>query len=449
MSYILDTTPKISMPKKCENSFICELLENYTYGMKWDVLFNFNDNYITIGDYTKTKIDKHDDYVLNVTDSGVYIEGNDFPGVMHGFISFLERIRYSAENNNFYIECCHITDSPKIQFRCVHLCVFPETTLDFLTKCIRSCSVARYSHIILEFWGMLKFDCMKELSWPFAYNKEEIKKLIKEANALGVEIIPMFNHLGHASACREIHGKHVVLDQAPKYEYMFNSFGWVWNFKRADVRALLKNIRDELIDICGDGNYFHLGCDEAYSFGHNPDKALEMAQYLNEINEELKFKGRRGIIWHDMLLDETEYKDYIATSTKASAGILINNISKDFIIADWQYFKCDEMWKSSLHFKNKGFDVVCCPWHNSNNIDKAVETITKNGLYGLIHTTWDTLTRGFREMIYAGVNSYGAPPELLEDIHRFYCANVVRKVTPSFGKYEECGWSRNSTGPGL
>jgi hypothetical protein len=113
-----------------------------------------------------------------------------------------------------------------------------------LKKCVRSCAIAKYSHIIFEFWGMLKFDCMKELSWPFAYSKEEIKKIVSEANALGVEIIPMFNHLGHASACREINGKHVVLDQNPQMEYLFESYGWAWNLKRDDVRSLLSKVRE-------------------------------------------------------------------------------------------------------------------------------------------------------------------------------------------------------------
>ena len=68
---------------------------------------------------------------------------------------------------------------------------------------------------------MLKMDCLAELAWPFAHTKEEIRPLIEEARALGMEVIPMFNHLGHASANREMYGKHVVLDQNPKLEYLF------------------------------------------------------------------------------------------------------------------------------------------------------------------------------------------------------------------------------------
>jgi len=191
--------------------------------------------------------------------------------------------------------------------------VLPETKLDFLKKCVRSAAIVKYSHIILEFWGMLKFDSLKELSWPFAYSKEEIKEIVAEANALGVEIIPMFNHLGHASLSRSINGKHVVLDQNPSLEYMYESYGWVWNYKREDVKKLLKNVREELIELCGEGEYFHIGFDEADCIEDDEGKATEVAEYLNDIIRDLKSKGRRAIMWHDMMLAEIKSRDIMQT----------------------------------------------------------------------------------------------------------------------------------------
>ncbi len=448
MSYILDTIETINMPRCAENPVIEELLRNYTYGRVWNVLYNVEGNCITVGNYTKADC-CNSEYVINVTDDGIYIGGADYPGLMRGFITFLGKIRYCAEDNSFYVKNCCIAESPLITFRCVHLCIFPETKLDFLKKCVRSCAIAKFSHIIFEFWGMLKFDCMKELSWPFAYSKEEIKKIVSEANALGVEIIPMFNHLGHASACREINGKHVVLDQNPQYEYMFESYGWIWNFKRNDVYELLSKVRDELIEVCGEGSYFHIGCDEAYSLGNDENEALKMVEYLNGISNDLKNKGRRAIMWHDMLLSKNEFEGYVATSNEKVSAAIMKNIDKNILIADWQYSCHNETWITSKKFKENGFDVVCCPWDNKKNITEAVDTVTSDKLYGIIHTTWHTLFWGFREMIYAGVVSYDISTKNLDDIHRFYCASIARKALPSYGEYEKCGWSEKMTGPGL
>lgn len=448
MSYFLETIPTINMPSIADNPVIEELLKNYTYGAKWNVFCNLNNNCITMGNYKEINRG-NSEYVLNVTDDGVYIEGRDYSATMRGFLTFLEKIKYSDSEDCFYIEKHCIAESPLLNFRCVHLCIFPETKLDFLKKCVRSCAIAKYSHIILEFWGMLKFDCMKELSWPFSYSKEEIKEIVKEANALGLEIVPMFNHLGHAPASRAINGKHVVLDQNPGYEYMFESYGWIWNFKRDDVYELLSKIRDELIEVCGKGSYFHIGCDEAFSIGSDEVKAMEMTAFVNRVSADLKAKGRRAIMWHDMLLSHQEFEGYVANSKKEISDAIIKSLDKNIIIADWQYACHNETWKTSKKFKENNFDVVCCPWDNAQNINEAVDTVVSNELYGIIHTTWHTLFTGFTKMIYAGVASYTSNKEIRSDANMFYCAAVVRKALPSCGEYEKCGWSEKMTGPGL
>ena len=107
----------------------------------------------------------------------------------------------------------------------------------------------QYTHIIIEFWGMLKFDCMKELSWSHGFKKEQILPLIREANDLGLEIIPMFNHWGHASASRVMHGKHVVLDQDPSLYPLFTPDGWSWNIDNPNPLALLRQVRAELYEL--------------------------------------------------------------------------------------------------------------------------------------------------------------------------------------------------------
>lgn len=446
MSYQLDDHLTLSLPQEASHSVIPELLSHYTYGKPWNLRFHSEGNSITMG---KSRIADcgGKDNALRITDDGVSIQGKDYPSLIHGLMNFLNRVRYAPEQDSFYAENCDICESPQIPFRCAHLCVFPETTLDFLRKCVRSCAMVKYSHIILEFWGMLKFDCMKELSWPSAYSKEEIKALVGEANALGVEIIPMFNHLGHASACREIHGKHVVLDQNPRYEYLFDSYGWVWNFHRDDVKELHRKIRHELEEVCGNGSYFHLGCDEAYLFGNDENKAEAMAEYINTVSKELEQEGRRAIIWHDMMLSQEAFAGYVANSTKAVSELLLSRFDKRILVADWQYYNYpDAVWKTSQALKDSGFEVICCPWSNPKNNREAVGTVAAHQLYGVIHTTWHTLFASFSELIYAG-DLYYNPDSAVFD--RSYAAFVARHALPSGGNYTASGFSEQSTDPGL
>ncbi len=448
MRYVLETFPTICMPEKAMHSVAAEILSNYTFGRRWNVICAEEENCIALGSAPRVQLTEAA-FVYCVTESGATIRGKDYPALMHGLFAFLEKLQYDETDDSFFIETGTVSDKPQLAFRCVHLCVFPETKLVFLQKCMRACALARYSHIILEFWGMLKYDCMQELSWPFAYSKAEIKKLVCEANALGVEIIPMFNHLGHASGCCEINGKHVVLDQNPRYGYMFDSYGWLWNYKRADVRMLLSKVREELMEVCGPGKFFHIGCDEAYAIGEDISKAAETAEYLNGIAKELRVHGRRAILWHDMLLSKSAFPGYVANSEDATATYLMYALDKRILIADWQYDRHGEVWATSKALREKGFAVVCCPWDDKKNIDEALETVKENGLFGILHTTWHTLHKGFREMIYAGCAAYGIRDKSVETVRRFYCAELARKAMPAHGEYEKCGWSEKMTGPGL
>ena len=61
-----------------------------------------------------------------------------------------------------------------------------------------------------------------------------------------------------------MHGKHVVLDQDSSLQSYFSDEGWRWDIKKPKVRKLLRSIREELMELCGDSGYFHIGCDESY-----------------------------------------------------------------------------------------------------------------------------------------------------------------------------------------
>jgi hypothetical protein len=290
---------------------------------------------------------------------------------------------------------------------------------------------------------MLKLDCMAELAWPFAHTKEEIRPLIAEARALGMEIIPMFNHLGHASANREIYGKHVVLDQNPRLEYLFNTHGWEWDFESGEVYDLLAKVRRELIELCGEGSYFHLGCDEAYSLGYGENRAEALCRYLNRIAAELREQGRRTIIWGDMLLLR---RDYVSEPQKYSCNMeneeiyrtLIEGLDKDIIIADWQYhLTCDE-WKSSTALKEAGFDVICCPWDNQANARSAIVNVRNQNLMGIMHTTWHTLSSGMPYVLRAAIGDEAAAQYGVAE-----CAGALyRKIMRVNGDYEKAGWSK-------
>ena len=194
-------------------------------------------------------------YSVNVTPDGICIFAETEQDLLHGYMTLLDQIKAIDVDDQTAasIECCEFAERALIQNRMVHFCIFPETEFFELQRFVRLCGALKYTHVVLEFWGMLQFDCMRELGWSHAFTKEQVRPIIKEAHDMGLEVIPMFNHWGHASLSRAGMAKHVVLDQNPKLQSYFDEVGWCWDIKKPKVRALLRSIRDELCELCGDG----------------------------------------------------------------------------------------------------------------------------------------------------------------------------------------------------
>lgn len=404
-----------------------------------------------IGNAEKPELDGNQ-YAVNVESTGICITGDSEKGLINGFMTLLHQIKVrkiTDENTVFEVKCGMFKENPYVKNQMVHFCVFPETELWELERFIRLCAALKYSHIVLEFWGMLKYDCMKELSWNKAFSKEQIRPLIKTANQLGIEIIPMFNHWGHASASRVMHGKHVVLDQNPKLQPLFSDDGWTWNIQKSEVRELLRKIREELIDLCGEGEYFHLGCDEAYNFEVTPENHTVLTDYLNGISDELRKKGRRPIVWGDMLIanhDWTTGNRYTANcgSTELEQMILAD-LDRSIVIADWQYNVREFPVETALIFKDAGFDTIICPWDRTcgDSITPCVNTAKLFGLFGVMHTTWNTLSKGMPDVAKAAYEVWSSGR--FDNMFEFFVTNtakIMRKVYPVNGDYEKAGWTK-------
>jgi len=451
--FYLKSPQILHLPQNADGELMTELFSNFAYGVRFTVLKDAPENTFYLG-AAKNLTPASGECILAIDADGITVTGVDFSAMMRGFTVLLEKIRQQKTDRCWYAEEENCEISPDVGIRFIHLCVFPETKLEFLQKCIRSFALVRFSHVVLEFWGMLQFDCMKELSWPCAYTKEQLRPLIREANALGMEVVPMFNHLGHAAACRSRYGKHVVLDQNPAYEYMFNSYGWVWDFSLPEVRELLRKVRAELMEICGPGKYFHLGCDEADGMPTDTETGEALCVYLNGIEAELEAEGRQAIIWGDMMLCRSEFADTPESgeclSTPELSAAMFRNLSRNIIIADWHYnVKTEYVWKTSLKFAENGFRVLAAPWHARDNIRSAMISVKEGGFMGLMQTTWHTLYQQYPSMLYSGLLSYNKEQcASLCSVLQVYAAHISRKALPACGDIEKAGWSENTVGPG-
>ena len=389
------------------------------------------------------------DYAVCVEESGISITAQDEKSLLHGFMTLLDRLTLTECGDRITVEvaACRIWDSPSVDFRMVHFCIFPETELWELQRFLRFSAALKYTHAVLEFWGMYAYDCMKELAWPHAYTKEELIPILTEARELGLELIPMFNHWGHATASRVMHGKHVVLDQAPEKQVYFTETGWCWDITKPSVRALLRQVRAELIDLCGEGSYFHVGCDEAYGYDLNPVENRDaICDYLNEIAAEMDACGRRIIAWGDMFLYRHPHynRGYCCLSASAeSEAYMLARLDKRVILADWQYTPGRGAVETTEVFVRAGFDCLICPWDRGlDHTDGCLTTAKTEGVMGIMHTTWHTLSSGTPYVMLSAVGAYDGNFPWDFGVYATRTAALLRKAAPVDGEYRRAGWSK-------
>ncbi len=425
--------------------------KNFTYSLSTLAVTEADEYTFVLGHAEALPPDGHA-YSIRVTTDGVCLRASDRQNLIHGFMTLLDRIRVAEDNDrSLELDCCEILDTPSVGTRMVHFCIFPETELWELGRFIRLAAALRYTHIVLEFWGMVKYDCMKELAWSHAFTKEELSPLMTEARELGLEIIPMFNHWGHATASRVMHGKHVVLDQDPSKQSYFTEDGWCWDIRKPKVRALMRQIRAELTELCGEGKYFHVGCDEAYNYDLNPVENRDaICDYLNEISAEMVARGRRIILWGDMFLYRHSHynRGYTCLSPSAEAeAYMLDRLSKDVVIADWQYFPGRGVVETSGVFVRAGFDTLICPFDcGEDHTAGCLETAKQEGMMGLLHTTWNTLSKGMPYVLMSAVGCYDGDYPKNFTTCMTHTAALLRKASPVSGDYRQAGWAKFQTG---
>jgi len=394
-----------------------------------------------LGNASLPELPEGKEYVLEVDGMGVAIVGKDYGGLMRGFLSFLMKIEYT--DKQFVVKAVYEESAYTVSKRMIHICVFPENDLYFIKKLIRLSALCQYTHIVIEFWGMLQYDCLKELAWPHAFSKAQAGELIRECRELGIEPIPMFNMFGHASGSRVRYGKHVVLDQNPTLQDYFTPDGWAWDITSPAVHTLFRQIRQELYDLFGPTEYFHIGCDEAYYYMRSDELRRQVPGFLGQLTAEVVSEGRKPMLWMDMILEEKDYpSEYYAFGKAGEGESFLKALAKETVMVDWQYNVKKAPVLSSVYLKDKGHDLIVAPWLKRDNYTACINTVTEHGLFGVMLTTWHTLKDDMYGILgcakLCGANSF------VWSINRVSeeTAAMLRRISFEGNTYEDCGWSK-------
>ena len=361
---------------------------------------------ITVGDCMASI--PSEGYRLEVTVERLLVEASTIAGIRHAF----RTLRMMAEpergtsciSGTWNLPEVKVEDAPALSFRGLHLCVFPENRFNDIAKKIRFAAYLKFNVIVIEFWGTFPFQSHPELCWSkLAGSREQWAELIREMREEeGVTLVPQFNVLGHAPNSRGGTSQHVVLNQHPELEPLFEPDGWCWCLTNPNTMKLLDEAVAELHDFFGRPPYFHIGCDEADSVGlcsecrKHPVAEL-ISNHIRHFRDLFAARGARIIMWHDMLLNRSDkrWENYTAMGHDYQhLEDMYKTIPQDVIIAAWEYgynfhrIQGDVTYPTTMFFKENGFDTLACPWRKTDVIRSSAALAQKENLFGLLETTW-------------------------------------------------------------
>ena len=383
------------------------------FNLYWEINpvlnFSVNDNLI---------FNNKEEYKIDINQEGIEISSIDISGIyiaLKTLRQLAEPERNVKETNLVFFNHCTIEDSPKFNFRALHLCYFPETDILLIEKAIRLASYYKFNHIVLEFWGIFPFESHPEISFKGFISKKQIQKIVDLGKNLNITFIPMFNLLGHASGSRIISGKHSTLDFHPKLAPLFEPGGWSWCLSNPETTKLQTDVVNELCDLFSESEYFHIGFDEAYDIGtclECREKSIKelVKNKILYFHDLLAKKNKKIMMWHDMLLrkDDLRWKDFQANALPHyQTEELLDELPKDIVLIDWEYgYKIknksdfNNEWPTLAYLKSKGFPIVAAPWDWEQNIISFGEYAIKQDIFGIMATSWQSLEQNMEHIFY-------------------------------------------------
>jgi hexosaminidase len=350
-------------------------------------------------------------YFLDVTPKGVYISANGSPGAYYGIMTLMQ-LTESGENGPI-VPGLSITDYPALKFRGISddISRGQVSILDDFKNIIRRLAFYKQNVYMPYLEDMFRFE-----SHPLigknrgALTKEQIAELDVYARNHHVEIIPIFQTLGHM--------ENMLL--TPEYvEYAEFPGAGCLNVTDERIYSLLEGLLNEIVPAFS-SKYFHMAADESWDVGRGSSKELVSKEGLEKVHADhftrvynmIKAMGKEVMMYGDI-------------ATGLGWGVpgypdVLGYLPEDITMVYWDYRPITDFDDKANIFRHTNTPFIVSPaiwnWHRIYpdyisapiNIRGMAETGAKTGAIGFINSSWgDFGGETFRELNWYGF-IYGA-----------------------------------------
>lgn len=338
-----------------------------------------------------------DAYALKMVDSRIIITARTYRGIFYGLVT-LKKIL--SQNTSAELKEVQIIDYPDMQFRGVSddISRGQVSTLDNFKKIIDFLAENKMNTYMPYIEDVLAFDKYPTIGKNRgALTKAEAKELVAYSQSKFVDIIPVFQTLGHYENILS-QDEFVHLAEFPGAASL--------DVSNPEIYEFLDNLLKEVTDVFP-GKYLHVGADESFDVGWGNSKYLVdgssiaevHANHYKKVYELCKKYNRKMMMYGDIILRHPE---------------ILEMIPKDIIIVDWHY-GARSFYSSAETFEKAGFPYIVSPsvWNflttypTNLNAIANIKYMVKSGLtfssIGMINSNWgDYGAETFKELLYYG-----------------------------------------------
>ncbi|MBZ0180981.1 MAG: beta-N-acetylhexosaminidase [Melioribacteraceae bacterium] len=340
---------------------------------------------------------KEQAYRLTIQEDKILVEAQNPQAAFWGAMSLCQLIEKSE---NGMIKTAEIVDCPDLKVRGISddISRGQVSTLENFKRIIRFIARYKMNTYMPYLEDMLEFDSFPSIGENRGkLTKDEVKELVAYADEYHVEVIPIFQTLGHYE---NILAKEEFLKYAefPGAASLCVSCDETYEF----IETMLKEVFEMF-----PSKYFHMGADESWDVGLGKSKHLVEksniakvhADHYQKVYDICKKYGKEVLMYGDIILNHPEILDYLP---------------KDITIVDWHY-SINDFYESTKTFSEAGHNYFVSPsvWNflttfpaNINAIPN-IKYIIKSGLQynagGMINSNWgDYGAETIKELILFG-----------------------------------------------
>jgi len=356
-------------------------------------------------------------YALSVSSHRTIIAGQTSKGIFYGVMTLCQML--TKDEEKIVVPGARINDWPLMSYRGISddMSRGQSSTMENLKRIIRNLAHYKYnvySPYIEDIFAFEKYPSI----WKGrgALTHEQIRELEEYADQFYIEIIPIFETLGHFEN---------ILLKPEFVKYAEFPGAQVLNTTSEEAYAFLQDLIDDIAPAFR-SPYFNMAADETYDVGLGANKerlaksdiATVHAEHYQRVLQMLKKHNKKVMLYADVILDHPE---------------IFEKITKDFTLIDWQYH-ASFSYPTIEKIKKSGFPFITSPtvWNYVNPFPNNaialpdIQNVTREGYLagakGSSVSNWgDYGGETLRELIWYG-NAWGAEcawSPLTSDIGKF------------------------------